>query len=227
MQLQIAKSRPQLWHPGQGVLAIGACYVCFERNTSGAGDLGDHAWAAAVLNRGRRAGAEVGLNGVAGSPYISGVMALREGPLLEAAVRLLPDRPDVMLVNATGHDHPRRCGLAVQLGLVLDIPTVGVTHRVLLATGPEPADRRGASSDLRIGGDIVGSWLRTRPGSRPIAVHAGWRTEPETAVRVVMAASRRARTPEPLRRARRAARLARAARASGGPSASSAGPLIR
>jgi hypothetical protein len=52
-----------------------------------------------------------------------------EGPLLEAAVRALPAQPDVLLVDATGRDHPRRGGLALHLGAALDLPTVGVTHR--------------------------------------------------------------------------------------------------
>jgi hypothetical protein len=44
-----------------------------------------------------------------------------------------------------------------------------------------------------------------------VAVHAAWRTDVDTAVAVVLAATRRpARTPEPLRRARTAARVARA-----------------
>jgi len=45
-------------------------------------------------------------------------------------------------------------------------------------------------------------------------VHAAWRTDPDTAVEVVRTAIRRARTPEPLRRARTAARAARGAQAS-------------
>jgi deoxyribonuclease V len=42
-------------------------------------------------------------------------------------------------------------------------------------------------------------------------VHAAWRTDADVAVEVVIRASRRHRTPEPLRHARRLARLARAA----------------
>jgi deoxyribonuclease V len=48
------------------------------------------------------------------------------------------------------------------------------------------------------------------PRAKPIAVHAAWRTDPETAVAVVMGIARKVRTPEPLRAARRAARIARA-----------------
>jgi deoxyribonuclease V len=44
-----------------------------------------------------------------------------------------------------------------------------------------------------------------------VVVHSGWRTDLDTAVAVVSGATRRARTPEPLRRARQLARYARSA----------------
>lgn len=142
--------------------------------------------------------------------YQPGLLALREGPLLEAAVRALPRLPDVLLVNATGRDHPRGAGLALHLGAVLNVPTVGVTDRPLVASGQPPEDRRGATSPLQPGGEPVGYWVRTRPGGRPVCVHAAWRTEPDVAVQVVLALCTRHRTPEPLRLARAVARAARA-----------------
>jgi len=60
-------------------------------------------------------------------------------------------------------------------------------------------------------GEIVGVWLRTRRGARPLAVHPGWRTELDAAISVVLAVSGARRTPEPLRAARRLARERRAA----------------
>ena len=149
--------------------------------------------------------------GEAGAPYEPGLLALREGPLLASAAGRLRDRLDVLLVDATGRDHPRRAGLAVHLGAVLDVPTVGVTHRPLSARGPWPPSGAGARAPLALAGEQVGAWVRTSARARPLAVHAAWRTETEVAVEVVLAAVSRARTPEPLRRARRAARLARAA----------------
>jgi deoxyribonuclease V len=152
------------------------------------------------------------ITGSAVAAYEAGLLALREGPLLEAAVRALPQPPGVLLVDATGRDHPRRAGLALHLGAILDVPTVGVTHRTLLATGDWPADARGAASPLHLDGEVVGHWVRTRVGRRPLAVHAAWRTGPETAVEVVLTCTHDLRTPEPLRRARTAARVARAGR---------------
>ena len=147
--------------------------------------------------------------GSSGGAYLPGLLALRVGASLEAVVRALPMRPDVLLVDATGRDHPRRCGLAVQLGAMLDIPTVGVTHRTLLACGDWPAAERGSASPLSLNGEVVGYWLRTRQGRRPLAVHAGWRTDAALANRIVLASCQH-RTPRPLREARRLARQTRA-----------------
>ncbi len=153
------------------------------------------------------------VTGKTGDRYRVGLLALREGPTLEAALRRLPECPAVLLVNATGRDHPRRAGLAVHLGAVLEMPTVGVTNRPLIAEGDWPRLERGERSPLTLAGEIVGYWLCTRTGIRPLAIHAAWRTDPAVAVDVALRATAgRARTPEPIRQARRVARTARAGR---------------
>lgn len=185
------------------------CFVCFARGLGGGA--GEPAWsgAALMLGAGRLLATAV-VEGGAGAAYEPGLLALREGPLLEAAVRALPEPPDVLVVNAAGLDHPRAAGLALQLGAVLDLPSVGVTDRPLIAEGPSPRDERGATSALWLDGRQVARWVRTRARARPVVAHPGWRTDLDAAVAVVRKTTRRARTPEPLRRARRAAREARA-----------------
>lgn len=191
-------------------MAIGACAVVFPRGLGGCGAPGDPAWAAAAVLLRRSVVAEATVAGAAAAPYVPGLLALREGPCLEAAVRALPTRPDVLLVDATGTDHPRRAGLALHLGAVVDLPTVGVTHRPLLAQGAWPEDARGAHAPLTLDGDVVGAWLRTRRGARPVAVNAGWRTTLKDAIAVVSTAALGHRTPEALRYARHLARISRA-----------------
>src|SRR4051794_13327509 len=206
----LAAAEPPPWRPG-GEPLIGACFVCFGRGLGGRGTRGEPGWAAAAPDGGGGGRVPVAVvRGGGGAPSVAGRLALRGGPLLAAAVNALPRRPDVLLVDATGRDHPRRAGLALHLGDVLDLPTVGVTHRPLLARGDEPGLERGAHAPLTLEGDVVGAWLRVVPRRRPLAVHAAWRTDPETAIAIVLAATARARTPEPLRRARHAARVARA-----------------
>jgi deoxyribonuclease V len=209
LQHALGEMTPERWQPPIGLSRIGACFVCFER-VHGAGAAGDMGFAGAAVTHRRRLLAGATSSGPAGGSYLATLLALREGPLLEQAVRALPITPEVLMVNATGRDHPRRAGLALQLGAVLRLPTVGVTSRPLVAQGDWPADRRGATAPLRLSGEVVGCWIRTRAGAKPVAVHAAWQTDAQAAVQVVLAATRRARTPEPLRRARTLARTLRA-----------------
>jgi deoxyribonuclease V len=209
-QRSLVAAAPRPWAPGTGPLAVAGCFVCFPRSKAGAGARGDPAWAAAAVVRDGSLVAQAVVAGEAGAPYEAGLLALREGPLLEAAVRALAADADVLLVPGTGRDHQRRAGLAVHLGSVLGLPTVGVTHRPLLASGDWPADERGARAPLRLAGETVGVWLRTRRGTRPLAVHAAWRTTPAVAATVVLATASAARSPKPIRAARELARAARA-----------------
>ncbi len=208
-QVALAAREPDVWDGPDDETAFGGCFVCFARDRSGPGAAGDRGWAAAVTLRRGRLVATATVEGEAGAPYMPGLLALREGRLLEAAVRALAIAPDVLLVNATGRDHPRRAGLALHLGALLDLPTIGVTDRTLLVTGEEPPHRRGATAALYRDGEVVGYRLRTVAGARSIAVHAAWRTAPDVAVEAVRLTLTMARTPEPLRQARRLARTAR------------------
>jgi deoxyribonuclease V len=135
---------------------------------------------------------------------------MREGPGLQNALEALPKTPDLVLVNATGRDHPRKAGLALHLGARLGVATVGVTNRTLLAQGESPARRKGSKSGLWLEGEQVGCWLRTRSDTAPVAVHAAWLTSPEMAAEVVLKLTGHARTPLPIRSARALARRARA-----------------
>ena len=221
------------WVPAADPL-IGGCFVAFGRGEAGPGRPGDRAWAAAVTWRGSSASRRVDhhLRGAHGdgrprraddvlgqavvaqrvaSAYRPGLLARREGPVLAAAVTALDIRPDVLLVDATGLDHPRRAGLAVHLGAAIGVPTVGVTRRPLLGSGPLPELQRGAMAPLEVAGSCVGYWVCARTGARPVVAHAGWRTGPRAAAETVLAASTgAARTPVPLQEARRVAREARA-----------------
>lgn len=210
-QLELARLASEPWRFSGGLQSVAGCFVCFPRGRVGPGAAGEVGWAAAALLKGERLVATATVRGEAAWPYEPGLLALREGPLLEAAVRALPERPELLVVNATGRDHPRRAGLAVHLGFRLGLPTVGVTRRPMLARGDPPQASRGSVSPLWLGGEVVAYWVRTKQGTAPLVAHAGWRTDPQTAAEVLLRLTGRWRTPEPLRSARTAARALRAA----------------
>lgn len=200
----------ELWRPPAEPHLVAGVFVAFSTGRAAGTASGEWAWAAAASLESGQGRSSAVCSGAVGAEYAPGYLALREGRLLERAVRSLDMRPDVLIVNASGRDHPRRAGLALHLGAVLDIATVGVTDRPLVADDAQPGRERGAQAPLHLEGELVGYRLRTRRGARPVCVHAAWRTDSDTAREVVMAAVQRARTPEPLRVARFLARSTRA-----------------
>lgn len=208
VQRALAEAEPALTVGHAPVM--GASAICFARAPTMPGQP-ERGWAGASLRLPAWPPRIHVAAGTTTQPYQRGLLALREGPLREAALRGLPRLPDVLIVDATGRDHPQRAGLALHLGAVLGIASLGVTDRPLLAQAAptQLPDRRGAAAPLRLGGEIVACWVRTRPAVRPVVVHPGWGLGLDRAVELVLRSASKARTPQPLRIARRAARVAR------------------
>jgi len=59
-------------------------------------------------------------------PYIPGLLSFREGPVVIRVLRKLEHKPDVCIVDGHGLAHPRRFGLACYVGLITNLPTIGV-----------------------------------------------------------------------------------------------------
>lgn len=145
-------------------------------------------------------------------PYVPGYLGFREVPALVAAWEELARKPGLLLVDGHGRAHPRRCGIATHLGVVLDAPTIGCAKTVLCGKletelGPEPGD----TAPLIDRGEQVGVALRTRARCNPIYVSAGHRVSLETAVALVLALCAGRRLPLPIRLAHDAANAARRA----------------
>jgi deoxyribonuclease V len=64
-------------------------------------------------------------------PYIPTYLAYRELPLFEKLIEQLKVRPSVLMVDGNGILHPYKIGIASHLGVVLDIPTIGVAKNLL------------------------------------------------------------------------------------------------
>lgn len=145
-------------------------------------------------------------------PYVPGFLSFREAPVVLRAARRLARLPDLLMCDGQGLAHPRRFGLACHLGLLLEVPSIGVAKSLLVGTHREPAARRGSRAALRHAGQVVGVALRTRDGVRPVYVSAGHRCTLAWAVRQVLACGRGYRLPEPVRLAHQeVTRLRRAA----------------
>lgn len=142
-------------------------------------------------------------------PYLPGYLSFREAPAVLAAFERLAGRADLLMVDGHGLAHPRGFGLACHVGLLLDLPTIGLAKSRLVGTAGEPGLRRGCSTSLIHGDREVGRVLRTRRGVKPVYVSTGHRVCLDTAVRLTLACASRYRIPEPTRRAHLAVNLLR------------------
>lgn len=139
-------------------------------------------------------------------PYVPGLLAFREAPILLEALAGLGKDPDVVLCDGQGLAHPKGMGLASHVGVLIDLPTIGCAKSRLYGTHDNPRRSRGGWSPL-LGktGDTVGAVLRTRNDVSPVFVSVGHKIVLEKAIEVVLRCSPKYRIPEPLRMAHRLA----------------------
>ncbi len=138
-------------------------------------------------------------------PYVPGYLSFRELPAVLDALDRLDTPPDLLLCDGQGLAHPRRFGIACHLGVLTDLPSIGVAKSRLTGTHAEPPPEKGAWAPLLDGDEIIGAVLRTRAGVRPVYVSIGHRVSLETAIDYVLRCTTRYRLPETTRRAHRLA----------------------
>jgi deoxyribonuclease V len=132
-------------------------------------------------------------------PYVPGLLSFREIPVLSGAFSRIETAPDIVMADGHGYAHPRRFGFACHLGLLLDVPTIGIAKSVLVGGHAGVGVKRGSRSDLVHDGDVIGAALRTRDGVRPIYVSVGHRIALAAAERWALACAPSYRVPEPTR----------------------------
>ena len=130
-------------------------------------------------------------------PYIPGYLGFREAPALLAAWSRLTRKPDLLFVDGQGIAHPRRLGIASQLGVLLDIPTIGVAKSRLVG------DIQGTR--IMHHGEPVAALVTLRPRANPLHISPGHRISLETAVVWVRRVATGHRLPAPTRAAHLAA----------------------
>lgn len=149
-------------------------------------------------------------------PYVPGYLSFREGGPIQAALEALSVDPDLLLFDGSGRLHYRQAGLATHLGVVFDVPSIGVAKGLLCGTprGPLTDLETGTTIEIEANdevdaptGTVLGYAVQTRQFERdgqhvnPVYVSPGHRTAADTAAQLVLAACRGYKLPEPIRRA--------------------------
>ncbi|HEY0634486.1 MAG TPA: deoxyribonuclease V [Gammaproteobacteria bacterium] len=138
-------------------------------------------------------------------PYVPGLLSFREIPAVLAALEQLPRLPDLLLCDGQGIAHPRRFGIASHLGVLTDLPAIGVAKSRLVGAHEEVPQEKGRWVSLCDHGELIGAVLRSRTGVAPLYVSCGHRVSLESAISFVLACTTRYRLPETTRWAHRLA----------------------
>lgn len=129
-------------------------------------------------------------------PYTPGFLAYREGPAISESYAKLKNKPDIIIFDGNGILHPRRCGLASHMGILLDQVSIGIAKQLLVG---------------KLKGNIVyfdkearGELVFTREHSKPVYVSPGHKITLKTSIEIVKNCLRFPhKLPEPLHLAHR------------------------
>ncbi|KAF2957501.1 endonuclease V [Thermotoga sp. Ku-13t] len=132
-------------------------------------------------------------------PYVPGLLAFREGPVFLKAWQQLKVPPDVVMFDGQGIAHPRRLGIASHMGLLIDLPTVGVAKSHLYGSFIEPPNVQGSYTFLYDKNEVIGAVVRTKVGNKPLFVSPGHKCDVLSALKLTLRCCVGHRLPEPTR----------------------------
>lgn len=138
-------------------------------------------------------------------PYIPGYLSFREIPAVLKALDNIKQLPDIFLCDGQGIAHPRRLGIACHLGILTDIPAIGVAKSRLIGSHEPVPVEKGQSVELIDKGEIIGAVLRTRTNVKPLYISPGHKITLASAIHMVMQCITKYRLPETTRWAHRLA----------------------
>ena len=129
-------------------------------------------------------------------PYLKGFLAYREGPAISEAYLRLENKPDIMLFDGNGILHPRRCGLASHMGILLDKASIGIAKQLLIGEAK--------NNKVYVENEARAEIIVSREHSKPLYISPGHRISLKTSVEVVKRCIRFPhKLPEPLHLAHR------------------------
>ena len=137
--------------------------------------------------------------------YISGLLTFREGAPLMSLFRKTDQDIDLIVFHSHGQSHPRRFGLASHLGVLLDVPSVGVSNKMLAGSHDHLSQQKYSEKPILLNGETIGMALRSKESKKPIYVSTGHRSDLTSAVKLTKQLVRKYRLPEPIRLAQLAA----------------------
>jgi len=133
-------------------------------------------------------------------PYKAGFLGFKEVPALLKVWELIPNKPDVVVLDGNGILHPRRMGVASHFGILANQSTIGCAKSLLHGKNHQPENVRLSTAEIKNNtGEMLGFALRTKINCAPVYISAGHLITQEESLHVIKTSVRNYRIPEPTR----------------------------
>ncbi|TLX93678.1 MAG: endonuclease V [Thaumarchaeota archaeon] len=124
------------------------------------------------------------------TPYIPGFLMLRESKPILSVMKSLKNNFDLLIVDGNGQLHPRKCGMASYLGIILNKPTIGVAKSLLCGNIK--------NNSIELNGKILGKVIENKKGKK-IYVSVGNKISLRNAVEIIKSLIKEGQwQPEPI-----------------------------
>ncbi|MHA1267574.1 MAG: endonuclease V [Candidatus Helarchaeota archaeon] len=131
-------------------------------------------------------------------PYISSFFVFREGAPILDVLSQIQITPSILLIESHGISHPVFAGCASHIGVLINLPTIGVAKHILCGTPESTPKKRGDWVPLKFANRVIGAYYLSQFDNKPIVISPGHRISLETAVKIVEKMIISHRLPEPL-----------------------------
>ncbi|WP_094227190.1 endonuclease V [Methanolobus psychrotolerans] len=131
-------------------------------------------------------------------PYIPTYLNFREGKAIATTFFKLVQKPDILMFDSCGINHPARAGMASYFGAVMEVPTIGGSKKILCGSSEVPCEV-GEYHKLIHVGEHVGWLLKSNKKSNPIIVAPGHMVSLQSCLEIVRHCMKGYKLPEPTR----------------------------
>ena len=118
-------------------------------------------------------------------PYVPSFLHYREGQGYHKVWEKLEEKPNLLMFDGNGIIHPFGFGLASQMGLELNRPTIGVAKKLLLGNYKEPIAKGGFSYITRENEKIGAAFQTADSPAKPIYISPGHLVDLQTTINII------------------------------------------
>jgi len=131
-------------------------------------------------------------------PYISGYFVFREGPAILELLSEMITLPTILMINSHGIAHPCFAGCASHIGVIVNLPTIGVAQNILCGTTESEPSHIGEWVPLYYQNKIVGASFLSQEKNKPIIISPGHLITLESAIEIVKKSLKSHKFPDPI-----------------------------